>query len=161
MSKRKIEVERDQYGNRLHAEKPTKDGHYMGKRCGFDYKEGRYHVAGNHYQKMEEAAELEAGLRAMMEAHNSYIGKQFERIAAIRKRFWDGIRDDYELQGNLVYHGEGWISIAIQEEEKFTCLYCELQGFKGLKALQDHQRNDCKEHPLGKELRELKGKLGC
>jgi hypothetical protein len=151
---KKNEVERDQFGNRLHAEKPTKNGHYMGKRCGFEYKDGRYQVAGTHYSMMEDANEQEAGIRAMMEAHNTYIGKQFQRIAEIRNRFWKGIQEDYDLPENLLYHGNGWVSIAPKEEKKFSCISCGLHGFTK-ETIFDHQR-ECKDHPLGIEIRELR-----
>lgn len=154
------EKERDPInGGYLHAEKPTKNGHYMGKRCGFDYEDGRYKVASSHYAAMEEAAVLEFGLKTMMAAHNGYINSQFNKIADIRTRFWKHVQDDYELSGDLVYQGDGWISIRKPEEAKRSCIACGLDGFIGMEAVIKHQR-ECEQHPLGKEIRELREQLG-
>ena len=153
------ERERDlKNGGWLHAEKPTNNGHYSGKHCGFEFQDGRYKVAPSHYDKMEESNVMELGLRTMMAAHNDYINAQFNKIAALRQSFWEGVKNDYELPDNLLYHGDGWVSVQEPQEVELTCMACGLRPFLGTEALANHQR-ECEKHPLGQEIRELRRKL--
>jgi hypothetical protein len=72
--------------------------HKMGKFCGYEeYEDGSIRIADTHVEKMVVANNERHGLNLFVEAINNHLAKQYARVAALEKDFWDGIRDDYGL----------------------------------------------------------------
>ncbi len=89
------------------AEVPTKNGHYMGRFCGFDFEDGKYFIAQTHAEPMARIIDREAGLYAMIAAHNKFVHQEFSRIVREKKKWWASVMDDYGLEGDWHYLNEG------------------------------------------------------
>ena len=135
-------------------EVPTKNGHYMGLTCGFEYQDGSYRIARSIHAQMDELLEEEQGISALIEMHNRFISGTLRRIQTQKRIWWDRVETEYGLKGKNMTYKNGWLSpTPVEGNAPIVCIFCGVTYKSGREAI-DH-RLKCEQDPFAIEIKKL------
>lgn len=138
-------------------QKPTGNGHYMGKTCGFEYEDGRYRIAQAFIGPMDEILAEERGLHELIAAQQRYLSDRFAAMGTRKQDWWKRVFADVGLPENGAFKlADGWL-IPLYEPKLFTCAYCGTTNIPGAESLTKH-REICDKDPIAIRLRSLEAR---
>lgn len=89
----------------MKKKKVAVDDRVYGKWSGCGYpilEDGKYQVSDSVRRSMDETIEQERGMRLLADSFNAFAAKRFAEITREQKRWWNGIKEDLELDFNKV-----------------------------------------------------------
>lgn len=78
--------------------KPTKSGHYMGKRTGFELRDGKYFIDPVHRSTIDDVLLEYIALQTFIDAMNRHVHGEVLKLKRREKEFWDRLCDDLGLE---------------------------------------------------------------
>lgn len=99
------------------AKEKENPNHHMGKRTGYELKDGVYHIAPLYAEQFQKLNEEKAGIEEVLEVVTRHATERMKQVVKIRSRIFQDIYDDIGLDSseNWVYSGG---KISKQEADK-------------------------------------------